>query len=212
MSSFDGLAKGHAITSRIKQDPTQALASCVYKINESVSTFQHLVNTLGTPNDTPQHRVKLLYTRFFIAQLVNDTSAILKQASDTTCQDAGSLQIAGLAIDFESILREFQKAQRVAFEKEVQYDPHVPSEEPDRDSDKNLEKHTGGIPSPSIPSSSNNQRVISSSSPSSGSGVTMDKVNDGIENSRMAIQQAKPQLDKAVKTQKSTSSLTCSYW
>ncbi|MCL7028509.1 hypothetical protein MKW94_012077, partial [Papaver nudicaule] len=123
MSSFDGLAKGHAIPSRIKQDLTQAFASGVTKIIESVSTFQLLVNTHGTLTDTPHHRAKLRSTRLFIARLVKDTSAKLKQACDTTYQEAGAIKIALLAKEFVSALQEFQKAERVAAEREEQYAP-----------------------------------------------------------------------------------------
>lgn len=42
-----------------KHDPTQAVASGVFQINTAVSTFQRLVNTLGTPKDTPELREKL---------------------------------------------------------------------------------------------------------------------------------------------------------
>lgn len=42
-----------------KQDPTQAVASGIFQINTAVSTFQRLVNTLGTPKDTPELREKL---------------------------------------------------------------------------------------------------------------------------------------------------------
>jgi len=48
-----GLANG-------KQDPTQAVAAGIFQINTAVSTFQRLVNTLGTPKDTPELREKLL--------------------------------------------------------------------------------------------------------------------------------------------------------
>ena len=42
-----------------KQNPTQAVASGVFQINTAVSTFHRLVNTLGTPKDTPELREKL---------------------------------------------------------------------------------------------------------------------------------------------------------
>lgn len=42
-----------------KQDPTQAVASGIFQISTAVSTFQRLVNTIGTPKDTPELREKL---------------------------------------------------------------------------------------------------------------------------------------------------------
>ncbi|KAH9617012.1 hypothetical protein KSS87_001858 [Heliosperma pusillum] len=47
-----------------KQEPTQAVASGIFQINTAVSTFQRLVNTLGTPKDTPQLREKLFWENF----------------------------------------------------------------------------------------------------------------------------------------------------
>lgn len=42
-----------------KKDQTQAVASGIFQINTAVNTFQRLVNTLGTPKDTPELREKL---------------------------------------------------------------------------------------------------------------------------------------------------------
>lgn len=42
-----------------QQDPTRALASGVFQITTHVGAFQRLVNTLGTPKDTPELRDKL---------------------------------------------------------------------------------------------------------------------------------------------------------
>lgn len=58
-----------------KQDPTQAVASGIFQINTAVSSFQRLVNTLGTPKDTLQLREKLyvfllFYPQFWITLLV----------------------------------------------------------------------------------------------------------------------------------------------
>ncbi|KAK4364671.1 hypothetical protein RND71_016029 [Anisodus tanguticus] len=113
-----------------KQDPTQAVASGIFQINTAVSTFQRLVNTLGTPKDTPELREKLHKTRVHIGQLVKDTSAKLKQASETDhrVEVSASKKItdAKLAKDFQAVLKEFQKAQRLAAERETAYTPFVP--------------------------------------------------------------------------------------
>lgn len=62
--SFQDLESGRSLGSRRdyangKQDPTQAVASGIFQINTAVSIFQRLVNTLGTPKDTPELREKL---------------------------------------------------------------------------------------------------------------------------------------------------------
>ncbi|KAG5577943.1 hypothetical protein H5410_058077 [Solanum commersonii] len=69
-------------------------------------------------------------TRLHIGQLVKDTSAKLKQASETDhrIEVSASKKItdAKLAKDFQAVLKEFQKAQRLAAERETSYSPFVP--------------------------------------------------------------------------------------
>jgi syntaxin 7 len=114
------------------QDPSQALASGIFQINTAVSSFSRLVNSLGTPKDTLELRDKLHKTRLYIGQLVKDTSAKLKQASENDQQlevsAAKKIADAKLAKDFQSVLKEFQKAQRLAAERETTYAPFVPKE------------------------------------------------------------------------------------
>lgn len=62
--SFEDLEAGRPLSGRRdlanrRQDPTQAVAAGVFQINTAVSAFQRLVNTLGTPKDTPELREKL---------------------------------------------------------------------------------------------------------------------------------------------------------
>ncbi|CAN6547198.1 unnamed protein product [Malus baccata var. baccata] len=113
-----------------KRDPTQAVASGIFQINTAVSTFQRLVNTIGTPKDTPDLREKLHKTRLHIGQLVKDTSEKLKQVSErdhhTEVNASKKITDAKLAKDFQAVLREFQKAQRLAAERETTYAPFVP--------------------------------------------------------------------------------------
>ncbi|KAK4368784.1 hypothetical protein RND71_012576 [Anisodus tanguticus] len=107
-------------------DPLPVIYTSVYWVNiTAVSTFQRLVNTLGTPKDTPELREKLHKTRVHIGKLVKDTSAKLKQASETDhrVEVSASKKItdAKLSKDFQAVLKEFQKAQRVAAERETAY-------------------------------------------------------------------------------------------
>lgn len=74
--SFQDIEAGRALNSRRggymgmkQQNPTQAIASGIFQINTAVSTFQRLVNTLGTPKDTPELREKL-YVLFNFAYLL----------------------------------------------------------------------------------------------------------------------------------------------
>ncbi|GAA0146962.1 SNARE protein [Lithospermum erythrorhizon] len=134
-----------------KQDPTQGVVSGIFQITTAVGTFQRLVNTLGTPKDTPDLRQKLRKTRLHIAELVKNTSAKLKQASETDhrVEVSASKKItdAKLAKEFEAVLKEFQKAQRLAAERETAYTPFVPQSnlppsEVDVTSEKNPEQRS----------------------------------------------------------------------
>ncbi|OWM64163.1 syntaxin-22-like [Punica granatum] len=156
--SFQDLESGRAARRELingKQDATQAVASGIFQINTAVNTFYRLVNTLGTPKDTPELREKLRKTRLHIGQLVKDTSAKLKQASETDHHAGVSpnkkITDAKLAKDFQAVLKEFQKAQRLAAERETAYAPFVPqaavsssytASEQDISSDKTPEQQT----------------------------------------------------------------------
>ncbi|KAF7147818.1 hypothetical protein RHSIM_Rhsim03G0222600 [Rhododendron simsii] len=133
--SFEDLESGRPLTfngRQHRQDPSQAVAAGVFQINTAVNSYQRLVNSLGTPKDTFELRQKLHKTRQQIGQLVKETSAKLKQASETDQHTdvSASKKIADakLAKDFQSVLREFQKAQRLAAERETAYAPFVPKE------------------------------------------------------------------------------------
>nr|XP_048326341.1 syntaxin-22 isoform X2 [Ziziphus jujuba var. spinosa] len=114
------------------QSQSQSLASGIFQINTAVASFYRLVNSLGTPKDTLQLRERLHKTRQHIGQLVKDTSAKLKQASENDqhreVTAAKKIADAKLAKDFQSVLKEFQKAQRLAAERETTYAPYVPKE------------------------------------------------------------------------------------
>ncbi|KAL2921444.1 Syntaxin-22 [Bienertia sinuspersici] len=116
------------------QDPSQAVASGIFQINTAVSSFHRLVNSLGTPKDTLDLRDRLHKTRLHIGQLVKETSTKLKEASETDqrFEVGASKKIADakLARDFQAVLKEFQKAQRLAAQRETAYSPFVPKETP----------------------------------------------------------------------------------
>ncbi|KAH9617011.1 hypothetical protein KSS87_001857 [Heliosperma pusillum] len=112
------------------QDPTRILAAGIFQINTAVSSLQRIVHNLGTSRDNIELRKRLHKTRLHIGQLVKDTSAKLKQASETdhNANVTASKKIADakLAKDFQAVLKEFQKAQRLAAERETAYTPFVP--------------------------------------------------------------------------------------
>jgi syntaxin 7 len=60
------------------QTASQAVASGIFQINTSVSTFQRLVNSLGTPKDTPDLRERLyvIVPHLFLNQYFVATSQL----------------------------------------------------------------------------------------------------------------------------------------
>ena len=84
--SFQDLEAGRPLSSRQnlingKQDATQAVASGIFQINTAVSTFQRLVNTLGTPKDTPELREKLWVLPDSIASIAILTDHVISMWS-----------------------------------------------------------------------------------------------------------------------------------
>ncbi|XP_028100427.1 syntaxin-22-like isoform X1 [Camellia sinensis] len=128
--SFNGSQHQHQEKQR--QEPSQGVAAGVFQINTALASFQRLLHSLGTPKDTLLLRQKLHRTRLHIGQLVKETSIKLKQATETDqrTEVSASKKIADakLAKDFQAVLREFQKAQRLAAERETTYAPFVPKE------------------------------------------------------------------------------------
>ncbi|XP_023632547.1 syntaxin-22 [Capsella rubella] len=113
-----------------KRDETQAVASGIFRIKTAVCSFQWLVHNLGTPDDTPELRHKLHKKRLEIVNLVKDTSAKLKEASETDHRSdvalSKKIEDAKLARDFDTVLKEFQKTQHIAAERETTYTPFDP--------------------------------------------------------------------------------------
>ncbi|KAB2632279.1 syntaxin-22-like [Pyrus ussuriensis x Pyrus communis] len=233
-----------------KQDPTQAVASGIFQINTAVSTFQRLVNTIGTPKDTPELREKLHKTRLHIGQLVKDTSEKLKQVSErdhhTEVNASKKITDAKLAKDFQAVLKEFQKAQRLAAERETAYAPFVPqavlpssytASEIDVNSEKSPEQRALLVESrrQEVVLLDNeiafNEAIIEEREQGiqeiqqqigevndifkdlailvHEQGTMIDDIGSNIEGAHAATGQAKSQLVKASKTQRSNSSLSC---
>ncbi|CAM8985208.1 unnamed protein product [Rhodiola kirilowii] len=252
--SFQDLESGRTFASRRQQinrqqDPTQAVASGIFQINTAVSTFQRLVNTLGTPKDTPVLREKLHKTRLHIGQLVKDTSAKLKQASETdhNSQVSANKKItdAKLAKDFQAVLKEFQKAQRLAAERETTYTlaPQAVHQSsynatesdvgPEKSQEQRallveskrqefvlldneiafneaiIEERDQGIQEIQQQIGEVNEIFKDLAVLVHEQGTMIDDIGSHIEGAQAATVQAKSQLAKASKTQRSNSSLTC---
>ncbi|KAL4191932.1 hypothetical protein AMTRI_Chr06g169730 [Amborella trichopoda] len=132
--SFQDLEKRRPSTihsrdgSQQSSSSSQALAAGIFQINTAVSTFRRQVEALGTSKDTPDHRQKLHTTRQRIGQLVKETSTKLKALSDVDHLETDTnkkVEHAKLARDFQAILKDFQKVQQLAAERETAYAPLV---------------------------------------------------------------------------------------
>ncbi|KAK8627981.1 hypothetical protein V6N13_063695 [Hibiscus sabdariffa] len=130
---------------------SRSVAAGIFRLRTAILAFDRLVNSLGTPKDTLELRDKLHNTRLHIGQLVKETSAKLKEASeaDKDAEPLKKIADAKLAKDFQAALKDFQKAQRLAAERETAYTPFVPKEvlpssydayEVEKNSSKSLEQ------------------------------------------------------------------------
>ncbi|KAH9784101.1 Syntaxin-21 [Citrus sinensis] len=223
------------------QDASQAVAAAIFQINTAVSSFYRLVNSLGTPKDTLDLRDKLHKTRLHIGQLVKDTSSKLKQASEadhhTEVSPIRKIADAKLAKDFQSVLKEFQKAQRLAAERETTYAPFVPKESLSSSSSRTsqqqlllqeskrqevvlldneitfneaiIEEREQGIKEIQEQISEVNEIFKDLAVLVHEQGVMIDDISSNIESSHASTAQATTQLAKASKIQKSSSSLSC---
>eukprot|EP00897_Mesotaenium_endlicherianum_P000767 jgi/Mesen1/10691/ME000009S10473 len=108
-------------------DPSKGVAAGVFQMNTAVSSFKLLMNTLGTPKDTPFLRERLHKTRQRIGQLAKETAAKLKDASEDdhakNVSTSKKLSDAKLAKDFQAVLKDFQKTQRIAADRETAFAP-----------------------------------------------------------------------------------------
>lgn len=129
---------------------SRALVAGIFQINTAVASFIRLVNTVGTPKDTLHLRHKLRQSRLHITHLVKETSEKLKQAIEidqhTEVSAAKKIADAKLAKDFKSVLREFQKAQRLAAERETAYAPIVEEVLPSRNTISELDVSSSWSP------------------------------------------------------------------
>ncbi|ONK65605.1 uncharacterized protein A4U43_C07F38800 [Asparagus officinalis] len=110
-----------------RRDPNPVAADLM-RTKSAVLTYEALVDELGTPKDTLNFRQTLHRKRFFIERLVKATSAKIHRASEDDYRDETGKRIADaeLTEDFRTILNDFQKATRLATERESAYAPIVP--------------------------------------------------------------------------------------
>ncbi|XP_048607964.1 syntaxin-21 isoform X2 [Brassica napus] len=205
-------------------DPSQEVAAGIFRISTALNSFFRLVNSIGTPKDTLDLRDKLQKTRLQISELVKNTSAKLKEASEADLHGAASpikkIADAKLAKDFQSVLKEFQKAQRLAAEREITYTPVVTIDIPTRQevvfldneitfNEAIIEEREQGIREIQEQIGEVNEIFKDLAVLVNDQGVMIDDISSNIDNSQAATAQATAQLRKAAKTQRANSSLTC---
>ncbi|KAL9251849.1 Syntaxin-22-like protein, partial [Drosera capensis] len=189
-------------------------------------------------------------TRLHIGQLVKDTSSKLKQASETDhradVSPSKKIKDAKLAKDFQAVLKEFQKAQRLAAERETAYTPFIPQAvllssctasvinvDPDKTQEQRdvlveskrqelllvdneivyneaiIEERDQGIQEIQQQIGEVNEIFKDLAVLVHDQGIMIDDIGSNIENSSAATAHGRSQLAKALKTQRSNSSLTC---
>ncbi|KAM3243109.1 hypothetical protein ACQJBY_055215 [Aegilops geniculata] len=108
-------------------DATRAL---VFQITTAVSSYRRLLNSLGTPKDTPALRDQLQKTSHKVLQLAKDAKEKLTSAAeaDKSTGTSADKRVADmkLAKDFAATMEEFRKLQNLAIQREMAYKPVVP--------------------------------------------------------------------------------------
>ncbi|KAL5978484.1 Syntaxin-22 [Asimina triloba] len=182
-------------------------------------------------------------TRLHIGQLVKDTTAKLKQATEVDHHSEVStnkkIADAKLAKDFQAVLKEFQKAQRLAAERETAYSTFVPTRHTANGVDTQsykipeerallvesrrqevvlldneivfneaiIEEREQGIQEIHQQIGEVNEMFKDLAVLVHDQGYMIDDIGSNVESSHAATSQAKSQLTKAAKTQRSNSSL-----
>ncbi|KAG2660901.1 hypothetical protein PVAP13_1KG466600 [Panicum virgatum] len=102
----------------------------VFQITTAVASYRRLLNSLGTPKDTPTLRDQLHKTSQNILQLAKDAKDKLQKAAeaDKSIDTSADKRVADmkLAKDFGATMEEFRKLQNLAIQREMAYKPVVP--------------------------------------------------------------------------------------
>ena len=113
------------------QQASRALAGLVFQMSTQVAGFRRLVDALGSVKDTKELRSKIASERENISKQARDANAKLKtlgREMDSVAPAATAKAVhSRLISDLQGVLKEFQRAQRLCAEKEMQF---VPRETP----------------------------------------------------------------------------------
>ncbi|XP_046387470.1 syntaxin-12-like [Ischnura elegans] len=121
---FSSYHNGGPGSERVFQNLAQTIGTNIQKISKNVLSMQKMVNQLGTPQDSQQHKAKLHEIEHYTNMLAKDTSANLKELAGITISSSPSderqrkMQKERLTDEFMTALNSFQKTQRWAAQKE----------------------------------------------------------------------------------------------
>uniref|UniRef100_A0A0E0GBT4 t-SNARE coiled-coil homology domain-containing protein n=1 Tax=Oryza nivara TaxID=4536 RepID=A0A0E0GBT4_ORYNI len=127
--SFADLEAGAVRAPRRARGP-DATRALVFQITTAVASYRRLLNSLGTPKDTPALRDQLQKTSHNILQLAKDAKEKLRRAAeaDKSADTSADKRVADmkLAKDFATTMEEYGKLQNLAIQREMAYKPVVP--------------------------------------------------------------------------------------
>ncbi|KAL6912271.1 hypothetical protein ACP4OV_001076 [Aristida adscensionis] len=221
----------------------------VFQITTAVASYRRLLNSLGTPKDTPTLRDQLQKTSHNILQLAKDAKDKLKRAAeaDRSVDTSADKRVADmkLAKDFAATMEEFRKLQNLAIQRETAYKPVVPQNAQTNYAPDDRSSDSGKMPEQrALLAESKRQEVLQLDNEIvyneaiieerehaiqeiqeqigevhemfkdlatlvHTQGVIIEEIDTNIENSAATTKEAKTEVAKASKTQKSNSSLIC---
>nr|CAB3447631.1 unnamed protein product [Digitaria exilis] len=200
----------------------------VFQITTAVATYRRLLNSLGTPKDTPTLRDQLQKTSQNILQLAKDAKDQLQKAAeaDKSIDTSADKRVADmkLAKDFAATMEEFRKLQNIAIQRETAYKPVVPQNAQSNYTADDRSAESGNMPEQrALFAESKRQEVLQLDNEIVFNEAIIEEreqaiqeiqqqieeIDMNIENSADATKEAKKEVTKADKTQKSNSSLLC---
>jgi syntaxin 7 len=124
-SSSGGASYGSASADDAFAAESRVVASAIFQATTIVTSFKRLVDALGTPKDTRDLRMRLHRQRDSLGQIAKDTTAAVKRLSDLVGNGGPGAKATQtkLVKDFQAVLKEFQKAQRLCAEREAAFIP-----------------------------------------------------------------------------------------
>eukprot|EP00271_Cylindrocystis_brebissonii_P015502 TRINITY_DN38410_c0_g1_i1.p1 TRINITY_DN38410_c0_g1~~TRINITY_DN38410_c0_g1_i1.p1 ORF type:complete len:280 (+),score=74.74 TRINITY_DN38410_c0_g1_i1:426-1265(+) len=106
----------------------------IFQMNTQVATLRRLINTLGTPRDSPQLRENLQRVRQQVRNQAKEIAEKLRETQETDhaalVPKEKTLRDKKLAHDFQNVLRDLETTMRQGTEREMLLPPPVRKEEP----------------------------------------------------------------------------------